>query len=191
MLRVAADLAGEILAELGDVDAEFLEDGDDDALVLVEQRAQEMQVLDDGVAVLAGQVPTDLKDKAIRIRGALQARGVVGDDGAAVDNVQLFSPPRRQDADSRNFVLFPGDSFDRSPCGTGTSARMATLHARGLLRLGQPWRQESVTGSLFTGWLTRDHERLIPHIRGRAFVTGKGTLLFDAADDLRGGLRAD
>ena len=143
-----------------------------------------------GVTLELAQI-TDLKDKAIRIRGALQARGVVGDDGAAVDNVQLFSPPRRQDADSRNFVLFPGDSFDRSPCGTGTSARMATLHARGLLRLGQPWRQESITGSLFTGWLTRDHEHLIPHIRGRAFVTGKGTLLFDAADDLRGGLRAD
>jgi 4-hydroxyproline epimerase len=133
----------------------------------------------------------ELKDKAIRIRNALRAKGITGDDGSAVDNVQLFGPARRQDADSRNFVLFPGDSFDRSPCGTGTSARMATLHARGLLRLGQPWRQESITGSLFTGWLTRDHERLIPHIRGHAFVTGRGTLFFNPADTLRGGLPAD
>jgi 4-hydroxyproline epimerase len=131
---------------------------------------------------------SELKDKAIRIRDALRAKGVTGDDGAAVDHVQIFGPARRPDADSRNFVLFPGDSFDRSPCGTGTSARMAALHARGLLRLGQPWRQESITGSLFTGWLTRDHERLIPHIRGHAFVTGRGMLFFDPADTLRGGL---
>jgi len=134
---------------------------------------------------------SDLKDKAIRIRSALRAKGVVGDDGAPVDHVQIFGPARGQDADSRNFVLFPGDSFDRSPCGTGTSARMAALHARGLLRPGQPWRQESITGSLFTGWLTRDHERLIPHIRGRAFVTGEGTLFFQPADTLRGGLGGD
>jgi proline racemase len=134
---------------------------------------------------------SDLRDKAIRIRGALQARGVAGDESGAVDNVQLFGPPRREDADSRNFVLSPGDSFDRSPCGTGTAARMATLYARGLLRPGQQWRQESITGSLFTGWLTRDHELLIPHIRGHAFVTGQGTLFFNPADTLRGGLRAD
>ena len=75
--------------------------------------------------------------------------------------------------------------------GTGTSARMAALHARGLLRIGQPWRQESITGTLFTGWLTRDHERLIPHIRGRAFVTGRGSLFFDPADERRGGLPRD
>ena len=133
----------------------------------------------------------ELKDKAIRIRNALRAKGITGEDGAAVDYVQLFGPARRQDADSRNFVLFPGDSFDRSPCGTGTSARMAALHARGLLRIGQPWRQESITGTLFTGWLTRDHERLIPHIRGRAFVTGRGSLFFDPADERRGGLPRD
>lgn len=130
----------------------------------------------------------ELKEKAAHIRRALQAKGVAGDDGAAVDHVQIFGPARRQDADSRNFVLFPGDSFDRSPCGTATAARMAVLHARGRLRPGQPWRQESISGSLFTGWLTRDHERLIAHIRGRAFVTGQGTLLFDSADAFRGGI---
>ena len=143
-----------------------------------------------GVTLELAQV-SDLKEKAIRIRRALAAKGVVGDDGAAVDNVQIFGPARRPDADGRNFVLFPGDSFDRSPCGTGTAARMAALHARGLLRIGQPWRQESITGSLFTGWLTRDHERLIAHIRGRAFVTGQGTLFFDPADTLRGGQGGD
>jgi 4-hydroxyproline epimerase len=134
---------------------------------------------------------SDLKDKAMRIQGALLKNGVVGQADATVDHVQLFGPPRRKDADSRNFVLFPDGTFDRSPCGTATSARMAALNARGLLRPGQPWRQESITGSLFTGWLTRDHEILVPHIRGRAFVTGKATLFFHPEDEMRGGLPED
>jgi 4-hydroxyproline epimerase len=143
-----------------------------------------------GVALELANV-AELKDRALRIQKALQESGVAGEDGAKVDHVQLFGPARRKDADSRNFVLLPGGSFDRSPCGTATSARMAALSARGLLRPGQPWHQESITGSLFTGWLTRDHELLIPHIRGRAFVTGRGTLFFDPDDELRGGLGVD
>lgn len=142
------------------------------------------------VALELGNVD-ELRDKALRIQRALQEKGVVGENGAKVDHVQLFGPAKRKDADSRNFVLFPGGSYDRSPCGTATSARMAALSARGLLRPGQQWRQESITGSLFTGWVTRDHETLIPHIRGRAFVTGRGTLFFDPEDELRGGLGAD
>jgi proline racemase len=133
----------------------------------------------------------ELTDKALLIQRALRDRGVAGEGGAEVDHVQLFSPARRKDADSRNFVLCPGGVFDRSPCGTGTAARMAALYARGLLRPGQPWRQEGITGSLFTGWITRDHERLIPHIRGRAFITGRGTLYFHPEDTLRGGLGKD
>jgi proline racemase len=142
-----------------------------------------------GVALELAQVD-ELRDKALRIQRALAEKGVTGDGGKKVDHVQLFGPAKRKDADSRNFVLFPGGSWDRSPCGTATSARMAALSARGLLRAGQPWRQESITGGLFTGWLTRDHEMLIPHIRGRAFVTGRATLLFDPDDELRGGLGA-
>jgi 4-hydroxyproline epimerase len=140
-----------------------------------------------GVALELANVD-ELRDKAARIQKALLDKGIAGDGGAKVDHVQLFGPAKRKDADSRNFVLFPGGSYDRSPCGTATSARMATLSARGLLRPGQQWRQESISGTLFTGWLTRDHETLIPHIRGRAFVTGRGTLFFDAEDELRGGL---
>jgi 4-hydroxyproline epimerase len=143
-----------------------------------------------GVALELANV-AELKDKALRIQKALQESGVAGDGGAKVDHVQLFGPGKRKDADGRNFVLFPGGSWDRSPCGTATAARMAALSARGLLRPGQPWRQESITGTLFTGWLTRDHELLIPHIRGRAFVTGRGTLFFDPEDELRGGLGGD
>jgi 4-hydroxyproline epimerase len=123
-----------------------------------------------------------------RIRGALQSQGVTGGGGAAIDHVELFGPPVREDADSRNFVLCPGAAYDRSPCGTGTSAKMAALHARGRLEAGRLWRQESITGSLFSGWLTEDRGRLIPHIRGTAFVTGEATLRFDPADPFRGGI---
>ena len=125
-----------------------------------------------------------------RIRRELHARGVTGEAGAPIDHVELFGPPGRADADSRNFVLCPGAEYDRSPCGTGTSAKMACLHDRGKLRVGQLWRQESVTGGLFTGWITRRQDAIIPHVRGRAWVTGRATLHFDPADIFRGGIPA-
>ena len=124
------------------------------------------------------------------IMDALHAQGITGALGAAIDHVELSAPPGRPDADSRNFVLCPGGAYDRSPCGTGTSARMAALHARGSLPIGTPWRQESVTGSLFTGWLEQQDGKLIPCIRGTAHITGESTLLFDPADPFRAGFTA-
>jgi 4-hydroxyproline epimerase len=124
------------------------------------------------------------------IKRALARERVTGTDGAEIDHVELFGPPRRPDADSRNFVLCPGGEYDRSPCGTGTSAKMAVLHARGALAIGQRWRQESITGSLFTGWLEDRGGALIPRIQGRAFVTAHGTLLFDPSDPFRAGFSA-
>ncbi len=85
-------------------------------------------------------------------------------------------------------MLCPGAAYDRSPCGTGTSAKMAALHAHGALALGQRWRQESIVGSLFTGWLEAEGDSLIPHIQGRAYVTGRATLRFDPDDPFRFGL---
>lgn len=119
------------------------------------------------------------------IRAALQAHGITGADGALVDHVELFGAPQRADADSRNFVLCPGAAYDRSPCGTGTSAKMAVLHARGALAPGARWRQESITGSVFTGWLEERGASLVPCIQGRAYITSRATLLFDAADPFR------
>ncbi|MEP6994972.1 MAG: proline racemase family protein, partial [Acidobacteriota bacterium] len=81
-----------------------------------------------------------------------------------------------------------GGAYDRSPCGTGTSATMAALHARGELAAGERWRQESITGSLFTGWLEQREGFLIPRIQGRAYVTGRATLYFDPRDPFRHGL---
>jgi len=123
----------------------------------------------------------------LRIREALAAAGITGDGGAEIDHVEVFGPPSGPWANSRNFVLCPGGAYDRSPCGTGTSAKLATLYARGELALGQRWRQESITGGLFSAWLTSDGDQLVPHIRGRAFVTGRTTLLFDPSDPFRGG----
>jgi 4-hydroxyproline epimerase len=121
------------------------------------------------------------------IRDALRARGITGTDGAMVDHVELFGAPHRADADSRNFVLCPGAAFDRSPCGTGTSAKMATLHARGALAPGERWHQESITGSLFTGWIEERGGAVVPYIQGRAFVTSRATLFFDPHDPFRFG----
>lgn len=123
-----------------------------------------------------------------QIREALIASGVTGEGGALVDHVELFGPPGRSDTDARNFVLCPGNAYDRSPCGTGTSAKMAVLHRHGALATGQQWRQESIVGSRFTGWLEEVDGALIPHIRGQAWITARTTLLFDRDDPYALGL---
>lgn len=124
------------------------------------------------------------------IRETLEREGITGIDGARVDHIELFGTPTRSDADSRNFVLCPGAAYDRSPCGTGTSAKLAVLHARGELALEERWHQESVTGSLFTGWLTARDGALVPHISGRAYITSRATLMFDENDPFRFGISA-
>ena len=143
----------------------------------------------DGAELTLSRV-RELTQATMAIRDALAHAGVTGEHGAPVDHIELFGPPARDDADSRNFVLCPGLAYDRSPCGTGTSAKMATLHARGELRAGERWRQESITGSLFTGWVEEraGTRGVIPHIEGRAFVTGRATLLFDPRDPFRLGI---
>ena len=130
-----------------------------------------------------------LLETTSRIRERLDELSLVGKE-EQIDHVELFGLPTREDADSRNFVLCPGGEYDRSPCGTGTSAKMAVLHARGELAVGQRWRQESITGSRFVGWLAEKDGELIPYIQGRAFVTARSTLLFDPDDFFRGGFSA-
>ena len=132
-----------------------------------------------------------LTDLTWRIRGALAASGVTGADGAEIDHVELFAPT--PGADSRNFVLCPGKAYDRSPCGTGTSAKLACLAADGHLAAGATWTQESVIGSRFEGrWSPVEGEagRILPAIRGRAWITGEATLLLAQDDPFRDGIRA-
>jgi len=121
------------------------------------------------------------------IQDAIDAQKVAG--GVPIDHIEVSSAPTRADADAKNFVLCSGGEYDRSPCGTGTSAVMAVLHARGKLPIGKEWRQESITGSRFTGWLSEGEDgELIPHIRGSAFITGDAILRFDPADPFRLGI---
>ena len=148
-------------------------------------------VAEHGLSLSLDQVGS-LTDYAGRVRQALFAAGVRGASGAEIDHVELFGPSPSKGADSRNFVLCPGNAYDRSACGTGTSAKLACLHAEGKLRPGEVWRQESVTGSVFEGRFTVDpHEmgRVVPEITGVAYITGEATLLLDERDPLGWGLR--
>jgi 4-hydroxyproline epimerase len=131
---------------------------------------------------------TELLRATSIIRSALAAAGITGADSAEIDHVELTSEPVRAGTDARCFVLCPGGEYDRSPCGTGTAAKMAVLHARGLLEPGRIWTQESVTGGIFEGWLEPGPEGLVPCIRGRAHITGEAVLLFDDSDPFRAGL---
>lgn len=129
-----------------------------------------------------------LTDFAWRVRQALAARHVTGAEGGEIDHIELFGPPRDSRNDSRNFVLCPGKAYDRSPCGTGTSAKLACLIADGKLQPGETWRQESITGSLFTAHGQLDGDRVIPFIQGEAYITSIATLLVDEHDPFRHGI---
>ncbi len=130
-----------------------------------------------------------LTDFTWRIRRALTRAGVAGADGGEIDHIELFGPPHDPSADGRNFVLCPGGAYDRSPCGTGTSAKLACLYADGKLREGQVWRQESVVGSVFEGTVRVAGEQVIPRVTGSAYVTAEATLLLDPNDPFRAGIR--
>jgi 4-hydroxyproline epimerase len=130
-----------------------------------------------------------LTDFTWRIRQALTRAGITGENGHEIDHVELFGPPERGDADSKNFVLCPGKAYDRSPCGTGTSAKLACLAADGVLKEGGVWRQESIVGSLFEGRVVKMmNGRIVPAIKGSAFVHSRATLLFDPRDPFRTGI---
>jgi 4-hydroxyproline epimerase len=145
---------------------------------------------------LAPGATSSLTDFALRVREALEQQGVTGRDGALIDHIELFGPPADTANDGRNFVLCPGGAYDRSPCGTGTSAALACLAADGQLAPGEVWRQESVIGSVFSGSYRRPDQELsgvppeavLPTILGRAHVTLDATLVFDAADPFAWGL---
>jgi 4-hydroxyproline epimerase len=131
-----------------------------------------------------------LTDVTWRIRQALTAIGLVGTDGREIDHIELFGPPQAPGADSKNFVLCPGKAYDRSPCGTGTSAKLACLAADGKLKEGQVWRQESIIGSVFEGSVQIIGDRVRPRIRGTAYVNAESTLIIDPVDPFAMGIRA-
>ena len=125
---------------------------------------------------------------ALAVREALAANGITGDNGELIDHIELFGPSSTG-ADCQNFVLCPGKAYDRSPCGTGTSAKLACLAADGHLEQGAPWRQESIIGSVFEASYRSEGELIRPRIRGRAWISAKAELLFDETDPFVWGIR--
>jgi 4-hydroxyproline epimerase len=125
-----------------------------------------------------------------QVRQALTANGIQGAEGAEIDHIELHSPGSSPAVNSRNFVLCPGKEYDRSPCGTGTSAKLACLYAEGLLAPGQVWRQESVIGSVFEGRIVLRNGHLLPTITGSAFITAESTLILDPRDAFCWGIPA-
>ncbi len=130
----------------------------------------------------------DLMQFTIEVKNALRDSGVRGSDGHEVDHVEVFGPGTVPGANSKSFVLCPGLDYDRSPCGTGTSAKMAALYSKGELEEGMLWVQESITGSTFTCHVSIEEDKIVPHISGKAHVTAKSTLYFDENDPFRWGI---
>lgn len=124
------------------------------------------------------------------IMRALELAGIKGEDGGKIDHVELFGPPSDPTAHSRNFVLCPGGAYDRSPCGTGTSAKLACLAADGKLAPDSEWVQESIVGSRFHArYRPGTQGRIVPRIRGRAYIVAEATLIRDPRDPFADGMR--
>ncbi len=196
---------------VGDVSAELHESGEVTVANVESYRlAKDMDVQVEGFGAVRGDIawggnwfflvngaPCELEfrnlemltDYTWRIRQALQANAITGAGGQEIDHIELFGPPRAAGADSRNFVLCPGKAYDRSPCGTGTSAKLACLHADGKLKEGQVWRQESIVGSVFEGSIAVSGGKVQPRIKGSAHVNAEARLIFDDRDPFCWGIR--
>lgn len=141
-------------------------------------------VADHGLDLTRQNIPR-LTQASLAIRDAVHAAGF-----PEVDHIELFAPPHDPANHSRSFVLCPGGEYDRSPCGTGTSAKLACLAADGKLAPGETWRQESIIGSVFEASYIpapSDHA-ILPTITGRAFITAESTLLLDPLDPFQHGI---
>jgi 4-hydroxyproline epimerase len=139
-------------------------------------------VADHGLDLTLQNVP-QLTQACLAMREAVRSSGY-----PEVDHIELFAPPHDVSNHSRNFVLCPGGEYDRSPCGTGTSAKLACLAADGKLAPGEIWRQESILGSVFEGTYETHEDGIIPKITGQAFITAESTLILDPADPFQFGI---
>jgi 4-hydroxyproline epimerase len=124
------------------------------------------------------------------IRQALHQHGITGAGNQEIDHIELFGPSDVPGVDSKNFVLCPGKAYDRSPCGTGTSAKLACLYADGKIREGQVWKQESIVGSIFEGSVAVRDGKVYPSIKGSAFVNAEADLVLDSRDPFCMGIRS-
>jgi 4-hydroxyproline epimerase len=140
-----------------------------------------------GLLVEASNIEA-LTDFSVRLGAALVREGVTGDGGELIDHIELFGPTQNE-ANSRSFVLCPGKAYDRSPCGTGTSAKLACLAADEKLMEGAIWRQESIIGSVFEASYQRVDGKIMPSIRGKAWVNARAELILDDTDPFMWGIR--
>jgi proline racemase len=145
---------------------------------------------DHGQELSAQRLP-ELVDFSWRLRQQLVQQGVRGRAGATIDHIELIGAPSREDCNARNFVLCPGREYDRSPCGTGTSAKLACLAADGHLAPGQLWGQESILGTRFGARYRSSARGIQPTILGRAWITSEALLRFDQSDPFRHGIRPE
>ncbi len=125
-----------------------------------------------------------------QIQKALREQGITGTNNAEIDHIELFGPPSDSNNHSRNFVLCPGGAYDRSPCGTGTSAKIACLAADNKLKPGEVWRQESILGSVFDASFRVHQNNILPRISGQAFITAESTLFINEIDPLAWGIKS-
>jgi 4-hydroxyproline epimerase len=144
-------------------------------------------VNNDSIELTAANIEK-LTEFAWAIRQALANNGIKGTDGKEIDHVELFRPSRKPGIQSQNFVLCPGKAYDRSPCGTGTSAKLACLYADGKLKPGEVWRQESIVGSVFEGQVRIADGQVLPIIKGSAFITSEADVILDPRDPFRNGI---
>ena len=138
---------------------------------------------------LDSQKIKELTECTLHIRSALEDAGICGEDGGVIDHIELFEPSPLEGVQSRNFVLCPGGAYDRSPCGTGTSAKLACLAEDGKLKPGETWVQESIIGSVFEGsyqWI--NDFKILPRITGSAHLSSRGELLWQEGDPFREGI---
>ncbi len=150
--------------------------------------------------LISGQGPAirrenidDLTQFTSSVRQALETQGITGANGAEIDHIEVFGPPLNGlNADSQNFVLCPGKAYDRSPCGTGTSAKLACLAASGDLKEGEIWRQAGIIGTIFNGSFQSipDSEKILPIVTGRAFVNGETILVLNPDDPFQFGINS-
>lgn len=141
-----------------------------------------------GIEVVSSKIK-ELTDISLKIRQCLEEKGITGTEGGEIDHIELFtSKCTHENSNSKSFVMCPGGAYDRSPCGTGTSAKLACLYADGVLKEGETWRQESVIGSVFEGSYREVNGGIIPCIKGAAYMTAESELLFNEGDPFASGI---
>jgi 4-hydroxyproline epimerase len=130
-----------------------------------------------------------LSDFTLAVMDALESAAITGENGGRIDHVEVFGPPADEKSDARNFVMCPGGEYDRSPCGTGTSAKLACLYDAGKLKPGDIWRQSSILNTVFTGSIEPlPDNRVIPLVTGRAWVNGQSVIVIDPNDPFAFGI---